>query len=553
MGRSQWCSEVLDEPLRPPLGGTVPHIPTHPQRPPVFRTLAAAAALTLLATSLQAAVVASASDTIRVSSGKSAVAPIGSSRITSIAQVKAIVPANGAQWGIQLRAASTTSGYLVKLKIGTGGNLVGAIKRLSGKSAKTLHDWAPLGVKVKPGQSVRLEATVTATANVRTYMRAWVDGEPKPVVWQMSASDTTSSRYRSPGRTYVWAAVPERAPTTSVSFPATSVHDYSAASAGRISVVAPLSWTSSTFSLAVIPDTQVETNDPKNTLFLNRVDWLTRHKSTLNVAYALHTGDMTNWGWLDAPQIERAQQAMARVRNAGIPYALTVGNHDTRAVGWNGIAGSSGYGGSAYMYNPECPGRLGEAECKSWLLVRHTEAFNKAFPLSSMGGVGGAYEAGKSDNYWTTFEAGGTKWLVLTLEPWPRKSVVTWAQNVLATHRSHNVIIQIHHYLTKTGTVSDSNAGYGDTSPQYLREKLVAKYPNVKLIFSGHTGAFAQRVETVSGNRVAAFVGNDLGAGTNPLRIVTIDTRTGRLVNTVYNPVKNAAALATSTTLKFIH
>ena len=111
---------------------------------------------------------------------------------------------------------------------------------------------------------------------------------------------------------------------------------------------------------------------------------------------------------------------MRTIEQAGVPYAMSIGNHDTRAVGWNGVPGSTGYGGSAYMYNPECLTRFPASECRPTKLVRHTEEFNGTFTAARYTSVGGAYEPGKVDNIFSTFSAGGHRWLVLTLELWAR-------------------------------------------------------------------------------------------------------------------------------------
>jgi hypothetical protein len=206
------------------------------------------------------------------------------------------------------------------------------------------------------------------------------------------------------------------------------------------------------------------------------------------------------------------------------------------------------------MFNPECPSRLAAPACKSWLLVRGTRTFNEAFPLSGVGGLGGAYEAGRTDSNWATFTANDTSWLVLTLELWPRKAVVEWARNVVATHPTHNVIIQTHSYLDSVGRVSGSNGGYGSTSPQYLYDTVVSRYPNVKLVFSGHTGHFTSRADTPNGNTVLSFLGNDLGGPTHdPVRMVSINTRTGDVFTTVRDPMNNRIASATSGRIAIIH
>ena len=63
----------------------------------------------------------------------------------------------------------------------------------------------------------------------------------------------------------------------------------------------------------------------------------------------IHTGDITNWGWVAPEQFTMATRATALLADAGIPYAFASGNHDVAVVGHNGVAGSRGYGGSAYV------------------------------------------------------------------------------------------------------------------------------------------------------------------------------------------------------------
>ncbi|MCB0913641.1 MAG: metallophosphoesterase, partial [Propionibacteriaceae bacterium] len=310
---------------------------------------------------------------------------------------------------------------------------------------------------------------------------------------------------------------------------------------------------SSTFGLAVIPDTQNESSITSNKPLLDRANWLVTNKDAFELRYVLHTGDMVNWGWLDTAQLTRARAAMDVIGAAGIPYDLSIGNHDTAAVGWNGISGSTGYGGSAYVGNPECVTRLGESACNTSLLVRNTEAFNATFPVGGLRNLGGTFEAGKIDNNWTTFTANGTKWLVLTLEFAPRKTAVEWARKVVADHPEHNVIIQTHYYLESSGSISTSNAGYGETSGKYIYDQIVSKYANVKLVFSGHTGSFTSRTDTINGNTVVSYLGNDLGDASNdPVRLLTINTDTGKVTSTVYNPLKNATAGTTSNTITVI-
>ena len=326
----------------------------------------------------------------------------------------------------------------------------------------------------------------------------------------------------------------DRTTLTSRGYRYAGIDFYAASGAGNPSTVDP------TFSIAVMPDTQQETLQSTDPRFSNRTKWIVAQRTAKDIRFVLHTGDVVNWGWLVPAQYTVAKAAMAPIEQAGVPYALTIGNHDTRAVGWNGVAGSRGYGGTAYVGNPECVERLGTAACNTNLLVRHTEEFNATFTASRYTAVGGAFEAGKVDNIWSTFTAGGDKWLVLTLELWPRTAVVTWAKAVVAAHADYHVIVQTHSYLNADGTISTSNGGYGANSPKYLFDNLIKVYPNIKMVFSGHTGQATYRTDLgTHGNKIVSFLQAFHSNTTNPVRIVNVDSRTGAISSQIYAPYTN--------------
>lgn len=302
------------------------------------------------------------------------------------------------------------------------------------------------------------------------------------------------------------------------------------------------------FSFAVLPDTQEETNNQYDTRFQNRTAWLASQRADLDLRWALHTGDVTNWGWVAPHQYSTASEAMTNLERAGIPYALTVGNHDTRVVGWDG---HGGYGGSAYVYNPECRQRFGDG-CDSRTLLRQTQEFNEVFSAKRYGNVRGTQTEGTVDNYWTSYMAGGKRWLVVTLELWPRPEMVTWAQQVVASHPHANVIVQTHHYLMKDGTIGEKDGGYGDTSPSYLEKNLISQYPNIKLVVSGHLAQSAHRVDTYSvrtssgtvSNKVVSLMGTfHAAAPDNPVQIVDVDTAAGTLASTFRDPAVDHGSL----------
>jgi hypothetical protein len=269
------------------------------------------------------------------------------------------------------------------------------------------------------------------------------------------------------------------------------------------------------FTIAVIPDTQngVFGGDQR---FANRTQWLADNRSVLNLVFVLHTGDMMNWDTPDHAQYAVARSAMSRLDAAGIPWIPAIGNHDTAAV---------------------CPGGSACPQQSTYDNLRRTDTFNQYFPLARFSWVGGVFQAGRIDNTWSTFTAGEEDWLVLNLELWPRPAVISWARGVVASHPNHNVVIATHSYLTGGGGIEQGNGGYGDTSPQYMFDNLVAPYSNVKLVFSGHVGIAGHRTDVrPDGSKVVSVLGTFHSNRTNPTQLMTVDTAAGTVSTRFYAP-----------------
>jgi hypothetical protein len=271
----------------------------------------------------------------------------------------------------------------------------------------------------------------------------------------------------------------------------------------------------STFSFAVMPDTQQEVLSSKDTRLVDRTRWLVKEKSDLNLKFVTHTGDVHNWDTPDHSQYEISSRAMKVLEDANIPYSLAIGNHDTEATGVGGDA-----------RDPQ----------DTRALQRDTTTFNSYYNAGRYGGVSGAFEANKVDNVYSLYSAGGKKWMVLVLELWPRASVVSWAKSVVSSHPDYNVIVVTHDYLNGSGGL-EQTADYGDTSPQALYNQFVSQYANIKMVVSGHVGFAASRVDTgVHGNKIYDFMTTIHSATTNPTRMFTIDTKAGTIKTWIYCP-----------------
>ncbi len=255
------------------------------------------------------------------------------------------------------------------------------------------------------------------------------------------------------------------------------------------------------FSFVVMPDTQNEVYAGEVRM-QERVDWLLAHRRRLDMRWVLHSGDVHNWDTADHAQFAAMSSWLRPLETAGVPMVLTTGNHDTAAVC---------PGGSA------CPGQ------DTSVALRNTSTWNYYYPPARFR-LNGVYQAGKSENGWRAFSAGGKRWLALSLELYPRTAVIKWAKQVVANHPHHNVIVVTHHFLDHPGHVSTSNGGYGANSPATLWNAL-DDYRNVVMTFSGHMGQAANGTLTApDGHRVATFLQTFHDPTYNPTRIVTVDT-----------------------------
>lgn len=288
----------------------------------------------------------------------------------------------------------------------------------------------------------------------------------------------------------------------------------------------------SAFTVAVIPDTQMEMTNASDDRFVNRWTWLVANQSALNVRFVAHVGDVTNWGNAAPAQFQKAKDSVS-VLTGKIPWMAVAGNHDTAVV----CSGGSG-----------CPGVSGR------VAVRDASTFN-SYLAGTMDHVAGTRVAGQMENALHTFTAGGAKWLVLGIELWPRTEVVTWARDVVASHPDYNVIVVTHSYLTSGGAIATTAEGYGNNPASVIFEQVVKPFENVKMVFSGHDGTATTRRDLgTHGNVILSMLQCYHSTVTNPMRLVTIDVAAGTVKSWVYAPKTNQtlAAAQTWTGLSFI-
>lgn len=277
------------------------------------------------------------------------------------------------------------------------------------------------------------------------------------------------------------------------------------------------------FTVIVLPDTQIYSQGYPN-IFNSQAEWIVDNAAQLNIAMVLHEGDVVNKGAKHALQWENARTALNKIDQAGIPLFIAIGNHD---------------------YDDEA-------------VTRGSTFFNHYFGITRYQGqpwFGGAYRPNESQNVYGYIEAGDRQYLVLVLEFGPRKEVVDWANQVVANHPEHEVILLTHNHLTRTGaqsTVLSGSRTYGvevdSHNGKQLWDELIRKHDNFILVLSGHvTGEASRRVDrTIGGNDVLQLMANyqfmDEG-GMGYLRIMTFRPSEAVIEVQTYSPYLDAYML----------
>ena len=270
----------------------------------------------------------------------------------------------------------------------------------------------------------------------------------------------------------------------------------------------------------MIPDTQNLFPDYAEHLE-TLATWIVDNSPILGVEMVLHLGDVTNFS--SVPELEAADAALNKIRNAGIPLLICIGNHD---------------------YDTGNPTSRDD-----------TSKFNEYFGVHTFQRTpwfGGVYQEGKAENVYFKKSIQGEKFLFLALEFGPRDEVLDWADGVISKHPDHHVYIITHSYLYITGNwvkpgdlynPKDYAWATGANDGQDMWEKLVRRHRNIRAVFSGHHVPLnvSHRFDKgVHGNTIfQSFQNWQLAAqgGQARIRVVHIDLEKNEVEVKTFNPV----------------
>jgi hypothetical protein len=277
------------------------------------------------------------------------------------------------------------------------------------------------------------------------------------------------------------------------------------------------------FTIAVLPDTQNYVDHTKAQpesfeAFKAQVRYLARHRRDLQLAFVTHVGDVvqhgdgTNGSPGDASygaglEWTRAQQAMDILEESGVPFGMSIGNHD--------------YDNQSYT--------AGRQPLESHVMWRRYFGSRSALfdgkPWYGGASDGLAHDPGLSS--FQTFSAGGKWFLHIALELEAGDEALAWAQHVIDSHEGYATIITTHEYINPPAQEDDASPlrvpaervpatpGYRKGSPagwndaQGVWDKLISKNDQIFMVICGH--AWRPAIAGVSKSENLRIDENDAG------------------------------------------
>jgi hypothetical protein len=269
------------------------------------------------------------------------------------------------------------------------------------------------------------------------------------------------------------------------------------------------------FTLVGQPDTQYytgELNGGTNAILQSINNWIVANRATRNITYVATLGDCVEHGDNSGSDIEwqRADVSYDLIENPsttglpeGIPYGITVGNHDQSP---NGDANGT------------------------------TTFYNQYFGTSRFQGrsyYGGHYGA-NNDNWYDLFSAGGMDFVVISFEydTTPDQAVLDWGDQLLTTYSNRRAIV-LSHNIIGTG-----NPGTFSTQGQAIYNALRG-HSNLFLMLAGHVPGEGRRQDTFNGVTVNTLMSDYQGrtnGGNGWMRIMTFSPANNTIDVETYSP-----------------
>ena len=275
------------------------------------------------------------------------------------------------------------------------------------------------------------------------------------------------------------------------------------------------------FSLVFLPDTQFYSESYPQ-LFDSQVRWIVENREALGIAFVSHAGDLVE-NSLAPLEWQIASRALARLEDPaatslpdGIPYGISVGNHDNR-----GNAGTltNQSGGTASL------------------------KYNETFGIERF--LGRAYYGGhfgaNNDNTYQLFRASGMDFIAIHLEydtadAALRLAVLDWADGLLKSHPDRRAILTSHYLLDPAGNFGDGTVFAGNQGRATY--EALKDNPNLFLMLCGHLWNNPHRSDTYEGHTIHTMMANYQhweNGGNGYLRLLTFSPSRNEIVVQTYS------------------
>ncbi len=116
------------------------------------------------------------------------------------------MPTGGGTYVALIPRGEGRDGYRARALLAPDGSVSATLQRLSGSSQANLASAPVSGVTFTPGTTLVLRAQAVGSSPTELRFKVWVKGQPEPVAWTVSTSDSNASWQRA-GTPGVWAYV----------------------------------------------------------------------------------------------------------------------------------------------------------------------------------------------------------------------------------------------------------------------------------------------------------------------------------------------------------
>ncbi|MBB5034020.1 hypothetical protein HNQ65_003611 [Prosthecobacter vanneervenii] len=285
------------------------------------------------------------------------------------------------------------------------------------------------------------------------------------------------------------------------------------------------------FSFIAVPDTQFYSeNTGRNasggssgavvSLFNAQTQWMVDNRSTRNIAFVSHMGDIVQNGdtyqqeWINADgAMKKIESQTNTLRAYGIPWGGAPGNHD---FGTGGGTGTTTY-------------------------------YNQYFGTNRWAGrnyYGGNFGTTNNSNY-EFFSASGLDFIVIHLEynagaVSSYQAMLDWADALLKAYPNRRAIVTSH-WIVNTG-----NPATFSTQGQAIYDNLKDN-PNLFLMLCGHVNGEGRRSDTYQGRTVYSILQDYqdiVDGGRAFMRIYTFSPANNQITVESYSPTLNRAVNA---------